>query len=150
VLLKGLVLTGIIAIVLGAAACGGGGGDGGGGGGDIVQEAAQVEQLINRLKALPDTATSDQQFMQQLDQIRTQVQQAVEDVNDADASDETESAKNKLASRLQSLRTQLGRVAGIAAGGDVEAAKRAIGSLLSVGEIEDAIQQIRDASATSG
>ena len=143
---KALLLAGIV-VVVAVTACGGGGGGSGGGGGGIVQEAAKVEQLMTRLKSLPETATTDQQFTQQLSQIRTQVQQAIEDVSDADASDAQESPKNKLASRLQSLRTQLGRVQGIAEGGDVESAKTAIGSLLSVGEIDDAIAQIRAAAA---
>jgi peptidoglycan hydrolase CwlO-like protein len=149
VLRKSLALTWIVAGTLGLAACGGGGGGGGGGSGDLLQEANKVEQMINRLKALPDTAATDQQFVQQLTQIRNQVQQSIEAVNDADASDELRSGQQKLASRLQGLRTQLGRVAGLA-NEDVEAAKRAIGSILSIGEIEDAIQQIRDTSAASG
>jgi len=148
VLRKGLGLTGIV-VVIGLAACGGGGGGGGGGSGDLLVEANKVEQMINRLKALPETATTKQQFVQQLNQIRNQVQQEIESVNDADAPEELQSGQQKLASRLQGLRTQLGRVAGLATE-DVEAAKRAIGSILSIGEIEDAIQQIRDAAAASG
>jgi hypothetical protein len=149
VLRKGLALTVVVLVASGTAACGGGGGGGAGGSGDLIQETNKVEQMINRLKALPETATTDQQFKQQLAQIRDQVQASIESVNDADAPDELEVAKSKLASRLQGLRTQLGRVAGLA-NEDVEAAKRAIGSILSIGEIEDAIQQIRDASAASG
>ena len=140
------LLVGVLAAIL-LAGCGGGDGEGGGGGGDIDQEATQVEQLINRLKGLPDTATTDEQFRQQLAQIRTQVQQAIDDVNDADADEAQESPKNKLASRLQSLRTQLGRLAGTA-DEDPEAARRAIGSLLSIGEIEDAIEQVRAAGGS--
>jgi peptidoglycan hydrolase CwlO-like protein len=150
VLRKGLALTVVVLVASGTAACGGGGGGGAGGGsGDLAQEANKVEQLINRLKALPETATTDQEFIQQLAQIRDQVQTSISSVNNADAPDELRSAQDKLASRLQGLRTQLGRVAGLA-NEDVEAAKRAIGSILSIGEIEDAIQQIRDASAASG
>jgi vacuolar-type H+-ATPase subunit I/STV1 len=148
VLRKGLALSGIVLVAFVPAACGGGDG-GGGGSGDLLQEANKVEQMINRLKALPETATTDQAFMQQLSQIRAQVQSFIEAVNDAEASDETQSAKSKLASRLQGLRTQLGRVAGLA-NEDVEAAKRAIGSILSISQVEDAIQQVRDASAASG
>jgi replication fork clamp-binding protein CrfC len=146
---KGLALTVLVLVASAAAACGGGGGGGGGGSGDLVQEANKIEQLINRLKALPETATTEQQFIQQLAQIRDQVQTSIGSVNDAEASDELGPARDRLASRLQGLRTQLGRVAGLA-NEDVEAAKRAIGSILSIGEIEDAIQQIRDASAASG
>jgi peptidoglycan hydrolase CwlO-like protein len=150
VLRKGLALTLVVLVASGTAACGGGGGGGGGGGsGDLVQEATKIEQLINRLKALPETATTDQQFIQQLSQIRDQVQTSIESVNDAEAPDELGPARDRLASRLQGLRTQLGRVAGLA-NGDVEAAKRAIGSILSITQVEDAIQQIRDASAASG
>jgi replication fork clamp-binding protein CrfC len=147
---KGLALTVLVLVASAAAACGGGGGGGGGGGsGDLVQEANKIEQLINRLKALPETATTEQQFIQQLAQIRDQVQTSIGSVNDAEASDELGPARDRLASRLQGLRTQLGRVAGLA-NEDVEAAKRAIGSILSIGEIEDAIQQIRDTSGASG
>jgi peptidoglycan hydrolase CwlO-like protein len=149
VLRKGLALTVVVLVASGTAACGGGGGGGGGGSGDLVQEATKVEQLINRLKALPETATTDQQFIQQLAQIRDQVQTSIQSVNDADAPDELQSAQDRLASRLQGLRTQLGRVGGLA-NEDVEAAKRAIGSILSITQVEDAIQQIRDASAASG
>jgi hypothetical protein len=147
---KGLALTVLVLVASAAAACGGGGGGGGGGGsGDLVQEANKIEQLINRLKALPETATTEQQFIQQLAQIRDQVQTSIGSVNDAEASDELGPARDRLASRLQGLRTQLGRVAGLA-NEDVEAAKRAIGSILSIGEIEYAIQQIRDTSGASG
>jgi hypothetical protein len=149
VLRKGLALTVVVLLASGTAACGGGGGGGGGGSGDLVQEANKIEQLINRLKALPETATSDQQFIQQLSQIREQVQTSIQSVNDAEAPDELGPGRDRLASRLQGLRTQLGRVAGLA-NEDVEAAKRAIGSILSITQVEDAIQQIRNASAASG
>jgi hypothetical protein len=137
-----------IAFVFVAPGCGGGGGgDGDGGGGDIVQEAAQVEQLIADLEALPSTATTQQQFSQQLSQIRARVQQAIQDVSEAEAPDEVASAKEKLASRLRGLRTQLGRIQGLVDGGDLEGAKSGLPRLLAIVEIKDAIEQIREAGS---
>jgi hypothetical protein len=130
------------------AACGGGGSGGGGGGGDLQTEAEQVGALLDRVEALPTTATTDQEFMQQLGQIRAQVQTEIENVADADAPDELESERDKLSNRLRSLRTQLGRVQGLAAGGDVESAKTAMGQLLSVGEIRDTIETIESSSSS--
>ena len=129
------------------AACGGGSG-GGGGSGDLQQEAAQVSALLDRIEALPTTATTDQEFTQQLGQIRAQVQVEIEDVADADAPEELESERDKLSNRLRSLRTSLGRVQGLAAGGDVESAKTAMGQLLSVGEIRDTIEIIEGSSSS--
>ncbi len=130
------------------AACGGGSGGGGGGGGDLQQEAAQVSALLDRIEALPTTATTDQEFTQQLAQIRAQVQVEVENVADADAPEELESERDKLSNRLRSLRTSLGRVQGLAAGGDVESAKTAMGQLLSVAEIRDTIETIEGSSSS--
>lgn len=130
------------------AACGGGSGGGGGGSGDLQQEATQVSALLDRIEALPTTATTDQEFTQQLGQIRAQVQVEIEDVADADAPEELESERDKLSNRLRSLRTSLGRVQGLAAGGDVESAKTAMGQLLSVGEIRDTIETIQGSSSS--
>jgi hypothetical protein len=131
------------------AACGGGSGGGGGSGsGDLQTEAAQVGALLDQVEALPTTATTDQQFMQQLGQLRAQVQTEIENVADADAPDELESERDKLSNRLRSLRTQLGRVQGLAAGGDVESAKTAMSQLLSVGEIRDTIENIEGSSSS--
>jgi peptidoglycan hydrolase CwlO-like protein len=131
------------------AACGGGSGGGGGSGtGDLQAEAAQVGALLDRVEALPTTATTDQEFMQQLGQIRAQVQTEIENVADADAPEELESERDKLSNRLRSLRTQLGRVQGLAAGGDVESAKTAMSQLLSVAEIRDTIETIESSSSS--
>jgi hypothetical protein len=71
------------------------------------------------------------------------VQVAIEEVGDADAPEELETERDKLANRLRSLRTQLGRLGGIAASGDLEAAQAAIERLLSVGEIRQTIENIQ-------
>lgn len=141
-------LLALVSVAVAAlAACGGSGG-GGGGGGDLQQEAAQVSALLDRIEALPTTATTDQEFTQQLAQIRAQVQVEVEDVADADAPEDLESERDKLSNRLRSLRTSLGRVEGLAAGGDVESAKTAMGQLLSVAEIRDTIETIEGSSSS--
>jgi ElaB/YqjD/DUF883 family membrane-anchored ribosome-binding protein len=139
----------MVSVAFAAAACGGGGG-GGGEGGDIVEQATQVEQLISDLEALPTTATTQQEFSQQLSQLRSQVQQAIQDVTEADAPDEVASAKEKLSSRLRGLRTQLGRIQGLVDSGDLEAAQNGLPSLLAIVEIKDAIEQIREASGGTG
>jgi hypothetical protein len=130
-------------LALAAAGCGGGDGGGGGEGGDIQQEANQVSALLDRIEELPTTATTEQEFTRQLDQIRDEVQVAIEEVGDADAPEELETERDKLANRLRSLRTQLGRLGGIAASGDLEAAQAAIERLLSVGEIRQTIENIQ-------
>ncbi|HEY7563020.1 MAG TPA: hypothetical protein VH650_12670 [Gaiellaceae bacterium] len=141
-------LLALVSVAVAAlAACGGGSG-GGGGGGDLQAEAAQVGALLDRVEALPTTATTDQEFMQQLGQIRAQVQTEIEDVADADAPEELESERDKLSNRLRALRTQLGRVQGLAAGGDVESAKTAMSQLLSVAEIRDTIENIQGSSSS--
>lgn len=109
-----------------------------------------MEQLIAELEALPTTATTQQQFSQQLSQIRARVQQAIEDVSEAEAPDEVAAAKEKLASRLRGLRTQLGRIQGLVDGGDLEGAQTGLPRLLAIVEIKDAIEQIREASGTTG
>ena len=76
------------------------------------------------------------------------MQVEIEDVADADAPEELESERDKLSNRLRSLRTSLGRVQGLAAGGDVESAKTAMGQLLSVGEIRDTIEIIEGSSSS--
>lgn len=115
-----------------------------------MQEAADAEQLIADIEALPTTATTQQEFSQQLSQIRARVQEAIQEVADADAPDEAASAKEKLASRLRGLRTQLGRIQGLVDGGDLEGAQTGLPRLLAIVEIKDAIEQIRAASGASG
>ncbi|HWM13860.1 MAG TPA: hypothetical protein VNO56_05220 [Gaiellaceae bacterium] len=137
------VLAGFLALA--ATACGGGdgGGGGGGAGGDIQQEATEVGALLDRIEGLPTSATTEQEFVRQLNAIRTEVQAAIEEVADADAPEELEAERDRLSNRLRSLRTQLGRLQGIAESGDLEAAQAAIERLLAVGEIRRTIEIIQ-------
>jgi hypothetical protein len=141
-----VVVAAILALALGG--CGGGGE--GSGGGDLQAEAAQVDRLLTRLEGLPESATTQQQFSQELRQVRDQVQVAVEEVQAADAPDELVSDRDKLANRLRSLRTSLGRVQGLVDGGDLEAAQTAIPRLLLIAEIRSTIEKIREGAAPSG
>jgi hypothetical protein len=134
-------------VILLAAGCGGGGGGGGGGSGDLATEAQEVGAILDRIEALGEGTTTEQAFTTEINQISTEVQAAIEEISDADAPDELESEKAKLSNRLLSLRTQLSRAKGIAAGGDVEAAQAAIGSFLSIGEIRETIENIESAPA---
>ena len=141
-----MVLGGALILVV-AAGCGGGGGGGGGGeGGDLAQEAEEVGLLLDRIEALGESTTTQQAFTTELEQISTEVQTAVEEVSDADAPEELQSEQDKLANRLLSLRTQLSRARGLAAGGDLEAAQAAMGSFLSIGELRSTIENIQDAA----
>jgi soluble cytochrome b562 len=139
------VVLGGALILLAAAGCGGGGDGGGGGGGDLAQEAEEVGLLLDRIEALGESTTTQQAFTTELQQISTEVQTAVEEVSDADAPEELESEKAKLANRLLALRTQLSRAKGLAQGGDLEAAQAAVGSFLSIGEIRTTIENIQSA-----
>jgi hypothetical protein len=141
------VVLGGALILLATAGCGGGGGGGGGDGGDLAQEAAEVGVLLDRLEALGEGTTTQQAFSQELAQISGEVQTAVEQVSDADAPEELESERDKLANRLLSLRTQISRARGLAEGGDVEAAQAAIGSFLSIAELRSTIEKIEAAPA---
>ena len=142
-----MVLGGALILVV-AAGCGGGGGGGGGGeGGDLAQEAEEVGLLLDRIEALGESTTTQQAFTAELQQISTEVQTAVEEVSDADAPEELQSEQDKLANRLLSLRTQLSRARGLAAGGDLEAAQAAMGSFLSIGELRSTIENIQAAPA---
>jgi hypothetical protein len=134
-------------VILLAAGCGGGGGGGGGGSGDLATEAQEVGAILDRIEALGEGTTTEQAFTTEINQSSTEVQTAIEEISDADAPDELESEKAKLSNRLLSLRTQLSRAKGIAAGGDVEAAQAAIGSFLSIGEIRETIENIESAPA---
>ena len=139
-----MVLGGALILVV-AAGCGGGGGGGGGEGGDLAQEAEEVGLLLDRIEALGESTTTQQEFTTELQQISTEVQTAVEEVSDADAPEELESEKDKLANRLLALRTQLSRAKGLAAAGDLEAAQAAVGSFLSIGDIRSTIENIESA-----
>jgi soluble cytochrome b562 len=138
------VLGGALILLL-AAGCGGGGG-GGGGGGDLAQEAEEVGLILDRIEALGESTTTQQAFTQELQQISAEVQTAVEEVSDADAPDELEPERDKLANRLLALRTQLSRAKGLADGGDLEAAQAAVGSFLSIGDIRSTIENIESAA----
>ena len=140
------VLAGFL--VLAGTACGGGGG-GGGSGGDIQQEAAELSALLDRIEELPTTATTEQAFTQELNQIRNQVQAAIEEVGDADAPEELEEQRDKLANQLRSLRTQLGRLQGIAESGDLEAAQAAVERLLSIGLLRQTIETIQSGAGAA-
>jgi uncharacterized coiled-coil DUF342 family protein len=142
------VLAGFLVLV--GAGCGGGDGGGGGEGGDIQQEAAEVGALLDRIEGLPTSATTEQAFVQQLSRIRDEVQIAIEEVADAEAPDELENERDKLANRLRSLRTQLGRLQGIAESGDLEAAQAAIERLLSIGQIRQTIENIQSGAGAPG
>jgi soluble cytochrome b562 len=142
------VVLGCALILLAAAGCGGGGdGGGGGGGGDLAQEAEEVGLILDRIEALGESTTTQQAFSQELQQISAEVQTAVEEVSDADAPEELEAEKAKLANRLLALRTQLSRAKGLADGGDLEAAQAAVGSFLSIGDIRTTIENIQAAPA---
>ena len=141
-----MVLGGAL-ILLAAAGCGGGGDGGGGDGGDLAQEAEEVGLILDRIEALGESTTTQQAFITELQQISTEVQTAVEEVSDADAPEELESEKAKLANRLLALRTQLSRAKGLAEGGDLEAAQAAVASFLSIGDIRSTIENIQDAPA---
>lgn len=141
------MLLGGALILLAAAGCGGGGDGGGGGGGDLAQEAEEVGLILDRIEALGESTTTQQAFTTELQQISTEVQTAVEEVSDADAPEELESEKAKLANRLLALRTQLSRAKGLAEGGDLEAAQAAVVSFLSIGDIRTTIENIQSAPA---
>jgi soluble cytochrome b562 len=134
------VVLGCALILLAAAGCGGGGGD-------LAQEAEEVGLILDRIEALGESTTTQQAFSQELQQISAEVQTAVEEVSDADAPEELEAEKAKLANRLLALRTQLSRAKGLADGGDLEAAQAAVGSFLSIGDIRTTIENIQAAPA---
>jgi hypothetical protein len=141
-------LVALLAVALGG--CGGGGGGGGGGAGDLQAEATEVDRLLTRIEGLPESATTQQQFSQELRRIRDEVQVAVEEVQAADAPEELASDRDKLANRLRSLRTSLGRVQGLVDGGNLEGAQAAIPRLLLIGEIRTSIENIRAGASAGG
>jgi soluble cytochrome b562 len=145
----GAVLAGALLALLVAAGCGGGGGDGGGGDGDsadLEATAQQVATLLDQIEALPTTATSAEDFSAKLAPIRDQIQALQEQVEQTDAPDELSSQRDQLANRLRALRTQLGRVEGLLAAGDLETAKTATEGLISLQQIRATIAAIEAAS----
>ena len=145
----GAVLAGALLALLLAAGCGGGGGDGGGGGGDsadLEATAQQVATLLDQIEALPTTATSAEDFTAKLAPLREQVQTLQEQVEQTDAPDELSSQRDQLANRLRALRTQLGRIEGLLAAGDLETAKTATEGLISLQQLRATIGAIEAAS----
>jgi hypothetical protein len=145
----GAVLAGALLALLVAAGCGGGGGDGGGGDGgsaDLEATAQQVATLLDQIEALPTTATSAQDFTAKLAPLREQVQTLQEQVEQADAPDELSSQRDQLANRLRALRTQLGRIEGLLAAGDLETATTATEGLISLQQLRATIAAIEAAS----
>lgn len=137
-------------MLLVAAGCGGGGEGGDGGGGDSADldaAAQQIATLLDQIEALPTTATSAQDFSAKLAPLREQVQTLQEQVEQTDAPEELSSQRDQLANRLRSLRTQLGRVEGLLANGDLETAKTATEQLISLQQLRATIAAIEAASS---
>ena len=103
--------------------------------------------MLDQLKSLPTTATTQQEFSQQLSQIRTQLQTEIAEVPDADAPDELVRDQKNLGDRLRSLRTNLNRIQTQVDAGDLDSAKAAIPRLYVIGDIEAAVENIRGASS---
>jgi soluble cytochrome b562 len=132
-----------------AAGCGqgsSGGGDGGGDSTDLEAVAAQVSGLLDQIEALPTTATSAQEFSTQLAPLREQVQTLQEQVEQTQAPENLSSQRDQLANRLRSLRTQLGRIDGLLANGDLETATTATEQLISLQQLRATITAIENAS----
>jgi soluble cytochrome b562 len=145
----GAVLAGALLALLLAAGCGGGGGGGDGGGGDAADLEAMAEQigaLLDQIEALPTTATSAQDFSAKLAPIREQIQTLQEQAEQTEAPENLSSQRDQLANRLRTLRTQLGRVEGLLANGDLENAKTATEQLISVQQLRATIAAIEAAS----
>ena len=143
----GAVLAGALVLLL-AAGCGGGGGGGDGGGDatDLQAQAEQVGALLDQIEALPTSATTAEDFSAQLAPLRDQIQTHIEQIEQTDAPDELSSQKDQLSNRLLSLRTQLSRVQGLLAAGDLESAQTATEQLLSIQELRQTIAVIAAAS----
>ncbi len=143
----GAVLAGALVLLV-AAGCGGGsgGGDDSADAGDLAAQAAAVGTLLDEIEALPTTATTAQEYSAQLAPLREQIQGLIEQVNATSAPDELSSQQDQLANRLHSLRTQLGRVAGLLANDDLEGAKSATEQLLSIAQLRQTIAAIEAAS----
>jgi soluble cytochrome b562 len=144
----GAVLAGALLALLLAAGCGGGGGGDGGDGdsADLEAKAQQIATLLDQIEALPTTATSAQDFSTKLAPLRDQIQTLQEQVEQTQAPDNLTSQRDQLANRLRSLRTQLGRVEGLLASGDLENAKTATEGLISVQQLRATIAAIEAAS----
>ena len=109
-------------------------------------QAVAVGALLDEIEAIPATATTADAFSAQLEPARAQIQTLIEEIGATDAPDELSSQKDQLSNRLLSLRTQLGRVDGLLANDDLEAAKTATEQLLSVEQLRQTIAAIESAS----
>ncbi|HSK14575.1 MAG TPA: hypothetical protein VK915_00255 [Gaiellaceae bacterium] len=132
------------ALVLGLAACGG---EDGGGGGDLAAQAAAAEQLMDDLDALPASAGSPEQFAAELAQIREQLEQQIQTLAASTTSGDVEPKRERLASRLRELRTQLGRVSAVAAAGGVEDAASIVENLRVTETVRAAADELEAAAA---
>jgi hypothetical protein len=143
----GAVLAGALVLLL-ASACGGGGGGGGGAedSSDFQAQAVAVGAFLDKIEALPTSATTAQEFSAQLAPLRDQIQTLIEQVSQTDAPEELGSEKEQLASGLRGLRTQLGRVEGLLASDDLEGAKTATEQLLSIQQMRQVIARIEAGS----
>jgi ElaB/YqjD/DUF883 family membrane-anchored ribosome-binding protein len=137
------VLAGAL-LLLGAPGCGG---DGGGGGGDLALQAAAAEELMDRLDALPAQAGSQAEFTAELALIREELEAQIQTLAASTTSGEVEARRERLASRLRELRTQLGRVNGVASGGQVEAAASIVENLRVTDAVRSAAAELESAVA---
>ena len=106
--------------------------------------------LLDQIEALPTSATTAEEFSAQLAPLRDQIQAQIEQIEQTDAPDELSSQKDQLSNRLLALRTQLGRVQGLLAAGDLEAAETATEQLLSIQQLRQTIAAIEAASGGTG
>lgn len=138
---------------LSLAACGGGGagGDGGGGGGGgegsagLLADANQAQALLQDVQGLSSSSTP-QQLATTLTQLQSRLQTLIEDVKDTDVPDELKGARDKLVDRLAALRTALGSALGAASSGEAEAAVARATNMVTIDDIQDAINQALDAA----
>jgi hypothetical protein len=98
---------------------------------------------------LPTSATTAEEFSAQLAPLREQIQGLIEQVGDASVPEELNSEKLQLGNELRALRTQLGRVQGLLANDDLEAAQAATEQLLSANQIRQTIAAIEAATPSS-
>ena len=143
----GAVLAGALVLLL-APACGGG--DGGGGGAEdssgLQAQAVAVGALLDKIEALPTSATTAQEFSAQLGPLRDQIQTLIEQVVRRSVPEKLGSQKEQLAYGLRGLRTQLGRIEGLLASDDLDGAKTATEQLISVQQIRHTIAGIEAAA----
>ncbi|MGH3039077.1 MAG: hypothetical protein ACRDLZ_06695 [Gaiellaceae bacterium] len=143
----GAVLAGALVFLL-AAGCGGG--DGGGGEeedtGELAAQAAAVGTLLDEIEALPTTAATADEFSTQLAPIREQIDVLVGQIQETSAPEGLASQQSQLSNRLVGLKTQLGRVQGLLASGDLEGANAATEGLISIRQLRQTIAAIEGAA----